>query len=219
MIAENLLSKTFVPLRSTDTGREALTIMNIYSVRHLPVVDHTHLINVLSEDDILANDIEAPVASYKSPIQQVFVHTYDHIYEVMRILAERNLTVIPVVNEKEEYVGMVTQEDLLKYFAGFGAFAEPGSIVVLTMNKRDYSLSEISRIVESEHATILSAFISNHPDSNRLDVTLKLNTQNDNAIIKSFERFDYEVKASFRETEYLDTLQERYDALMSFLNV
>ena len=134
-------------------------------------------------------------------------------------MAESSLTVIPAVNDEGDYIGLITQEDLLGYFADTGAFKEPGSIFVLEMSRRDYSLAEIARIIESENAVILSSFISSHPDSTRIDVTLKVNSQNLRPIIATFERFDYQVKASFNESEYVESLKERFDALMSYLKI
>lgn len=219
MVAENLLSNTLVPLRTSDTGREALTIMNLFSVRHLPVVEGDELKCVISEDDILVHDVDNPISTFCDPFQRPYVHEYDHIYEVMRLMAERRLTVIPVLDAENHYLGLISQDDLLKYFANTGAFVEPGCIVVLEIAKRDYSLAEISRIVESENISILSSFITSNPQSEKLDVTLKLNTQNIQNILATFERFNFMVKASFNETDYLDTLRERYDALMTYLNV
>ncbi len=219
MVAESLMTDEMAPLRVTDTGREALTIMNVFSVRHLPIVDDKTLLGVISEDDILSNDIDEAVSSYQFPINKSAVLKHEHIYEVMRILAESKLTVIPVVNEKNEYIGLISQDVVLNYFASSGSFTEPGSIVVLSIGKRDYSLAEISRLVESEKGTILSSLISSKPDSQRIDVTLKLSSQNIQAIIATLRRFDYEIKAAYSESDYLNTLQERYDSLMSYLNV
>ena len=220
MVAENLITDNLAPLRLEDTGHEALTIMNLFGVRHLPVVDGTEFKALLAEDEILSNDIDGKIKDYvfpKSPT--AFVRTFDHIYEVMRLMAEKNVTVIPVLNPENQYVGMIAQNDLLNYFAASSSFAEPGSIVVLEVGKRDYSLAEISRIVESENARILSSFITSRPDSQRLDVTLKLSSNTIQNLIATFERFDYNVKASFDESDYLDSLKERYDALMTYLNV
>lgn len=219
MIAENLITDTLAPLRLDDTGQEALTIMNLFGVRHLPLVDENVFKAVVSEDDILANNIDNQIGSYEVTMVSAFVRSYDHIYEVMRLMAEKNVTIIPVLNNENAYIGMISQNDLLNYFANSSSFAEPGSIVVLEMGKRDYSLAEISRIVESENTAILSSFITSRPDSQKLDVTLKLSTQSIQNVIATLERFDYVIKASFNESDYLDSLKERYDALMSFLNV
>ena len=220
MVAEKLITDSLAPLRMDDTGQEALTIMNLFGVRHLPVVDGKTFKGLLSEDDILSNDIEAEISTYDLPSSPTsFVRNYEHIYEIMRLMAEKVVTVIPVLNPDNEYIGMVSQNDLLNYFAASSSFAEPGSIVVLEVGKRDYSLAEISRIVESENGAILSSFITSRPDSQRLDVTLKLSSSSIHNLIATFERYDYTVKASFDESDYLDSLKERYDALMSYLNV
>ncbi len=219
MIAENLISDVIVPLRTSDTGEEALSIMNEFFVRHLPIVNNEQLLGLVSEEDILDMDVEEPVGSYKLSIHQPYVSARAHLYEVMRLLAENNLTVIPVVDDSHSYIGLITLEDLLRFFANSGSFRDPGSIIVLEMGRQDYSLSEISRLVESENAVILSTFVTTYAESSRIDITLKINTQNISAILATFQRFDYQIKASFSESNYTDTLRERYDALMNYLNV
>jgi CBS domain-containing protein len=129
------------------------------------------------------------------------------------------LTVIPVVNADNDYEGMISQEDVLNFFARTASFSDTGSIVVLEIGRRDYSMTEISRIVESEGAVILSSFITSEQDANLIEVTIKINRQNIQNIISTFERFNYSIKASFNEQEYLESLQERYDSLMSYLSI
>ena len=219
MIASNLLSKTMVPLRTSDTGEEALSIMNDFYVKQLPIVNNEQLLGLISEDDVLNHDVEEPVGSYQLSMSRPYVKENDHIYEVLRLLSEYQLTVIPVVDAEDNYLGLITQEDLIRFFANIGSFTEPGSIIVLEVSKRDYTMSEISRIVESENAAILSSFITSNLDSTKIDVTIKINRQDIQTIIATFERFEYSIKASFFETDYFDSLKERYDSLMSYLNV
>lgn len=219
MIAQDLVSNIIIPLRTSDTGDEALEIMNEFSVRHLPVVNNQQLLGLVSEDDILEHDVQEAVGSYRLSLTRPYVKERDHIYEVMRMLAEYHLTIVPVIDEEDNYKGLITQDDLLRYFANMSSMREPGCIVILEMGKRDYSLSEISRIVESENATVLSSFVTSEMYSSRINVTIKLNRQNIQHILATFRRFNYTIIASFNELEYLDTLRERYDALMSYLNV
>ncbi|PSR14210.1 MAG: CBS domain-containing protein [Bacteroidetes bacterium] len=219
MIAENLISDTIIPLRTSDTGAEALGIMNEFYLRHLPIVNQEELLGLLSEDEILDNDAEEPVGSYHLTLNHPFVQTRDHLYDVMRLVADHQLTAIPVVDDQRRYVGLITTEHLIRHFAESGAFREPGGIIVLEMTRQDYSLAQIARIVESENAVILSAHVQTFPDSPRIEVTIKVNKQNIGNILASFERFDFIVKATFNELEYFDTLRERYDGLINYLNV
>ena len=219
MVAETLMTDSLVPLRTSDTGEEALGLMNDFYLKHLPIVNNETLLGLLSEDDVLNNNVDEAVGSYQLSLHNAYAYTDDHIYEVMRQLAEKQLTVIPVINREQTYVGMITQEDLLNYFARTGSFTEPGSIIVLEMQRRDYSLAELARLVESENAAVLSSFISSDLSSSVIHVTLKINKQNIQGLLATFERFSYEVKASFNEGEYLQNLQARYDSLMTYLNV
>jgi len=219
MVAENLITTAILPLRTSDTGDEALTIMDDFHVRHLPIVNDKQLLGVISDDDILLHDVNEAVGSYALSLRRPYVKSDDHIYEVMRLLAEHQLTIIPVVNSDNDYEGMISQEDLLNYFAKTASFSDTGSIVILEVARRDYSMTEISRIVESEGAQILSSFITSEQDAHLMEVTIKINRQNIQNIISTFERFNYEIKASFNEQEYLESLQERYDSLMSYLSI
>jgi acetoin utilization protein AcuB len=219
MTAEALISDALVPLRPTDTGEEALGIMNEFYIRHLPLVQEGQLVGMLSEDAILDADPMQEVGQYRLPAQPPSVFPDDHLYDVMKMLVEYKLTVVPVIDREGTYLGMITNEDLLRFFGESSTFRDPGSIVILEMGQQDYSLAEIARIVESEGAVILSSFVSADTDSNRIEVTIKVNSQSIAATLATFERFDYNVKASFNEKQLQDSLRERYDSLMNYLNV
>lgn len=219
MIAENLISDIIIPLRTSDTGAEALSTMGEFFVRHLPIVNREELLGLISEDEILDNDAEEPVGSYRLNPSLPFVRINDHLYDVMRLVADYQLSAIPVVDDQRRYIGLITADNLIRHFAEIGAFREPGGIIVLEMVRQDYSLAQLARIVESENAVILSSYVQTFNDSPRIEVTLKINKQNILNILASFERFDFIVKATFNETEYFDSLRERYDSLISYLNV
>jgi CBS domain-containing protein len=219
LTAESLISDAIIPLSPSDTGEEALGVMNEFYVRHLPMVENGELKGVISEDDILDADALQPLGSYRLPVQPPSVFPDDHLYDVMRILTEYNLTVIPVINREGTYIGMITNEDLLRSFGESSTFSSQGSIVVLEVLRHDYSLSEISRIVESEGAVVLSSFVRSFEGSNRLEVTIKVNSQSIAATLATFERYNYSVKASFNEKLLSDALRERFDSLMNYLEV
>jgi CBS domain-containing protein len=143
----------------------------------------------------------------------------DHLFEVMRKMAEYELTVIPVIDNTERYVGSITLESLMLYYANSFSFEEPGSILVLETDRAHYSMFEIARIVEEESAAILCSFLTFEDHSSRVTVTLKINKQDITRITASFVRYDYTIKGTFTELEINDTLQDRYDSFMHYLNV
>lgn len=219
MTAEQLVSQSIIPLQTSDTGEVALEMMSELGVRHLPIVNNMQLLGVISEEDVLNFDVTEAVGSYGLSLPKPYVKKTDHILEVMRLQSELELSLIPVVDEDHNYLGSISIDGLLTQFSRLAAISGPGSILVLDLNKRDYSLAEIARIVESENMAILSSFVTTYPDSSRIDVTLKLNSQNAFNLLATFERFKYEVKATYLESDYVDSLKERYDALISYLNI
>jgi len=137
----------------------------------------------------------------------------------MKLVVDFNLTVIPVLNDEGDYMGLITIEDLLRKLADTGSITQPGGVLVLEMAPRDYSLSEISRLIELENAMILSSFISSPYGTNNLELTLKLNKEDLKHIVATLERFGYDVTSSFYESEFIDTLNDRYEGLMRYLDV
>jgi CBS domain-containing protein len=152
MKAAELVSQEMIPLKTSDTGEEALSIMGDFYVRHLPIVNNEQFLGLLSEDDILNNDIKEPVGSYQLSLTRPYVDEESHLYEVLSIMSEFQLSVIPVVDIEKDYLGLIALNDLLSALSRMGSFSEPGGIVVLEMSRINYSLTEISRIVESENA-------------------------------------------------------------------
>ena len=88
----------------------------------------------------------------------------------------------------------------------------------MEINQNDYSMSEIARIIEESNAKILSSYITSVPDSTKMELTIKVNITEIDAIIKDFERFEYKVMASYQEGSSKDDMTERYESLMRYLN-
>ena len=219
MIAKELISSAVLPLKTSETGERALEFMADFHVRHLPIVNKMQLLGLISEDDIYAHDVSEAVGSYSLSIQKTCVKQNDHIFEVMSLMAEYDLTTVPVVDDDDQYMGIITLEDILHYYASSFSFKEPGSILVLKMNKQDYLLSEISRLIEMENASIIGTFISNIPESTNILVTIKINKQEISKIVATLQRFEYEIEGTYTESSYVNMLKDRYDSLISYLNI
>ncbi len=221
LIAKDLISETIAAVSPNEKGEKALSMMNVFQVRHLPIVHNGKLINILDEDDILKNGFDKPISDYDLKDNKKFVNHNCHIFNIIDRLAKNDLSLIPVIDDNDQYLGCISQQDLFQYFGDIFTFEFPGSIIELTVKVRDYSLQEISHIVESEHSSIIGLMINDHdPKDNFMEIIIKLNKKNISGIISAFERFGYKIKASYSSDNYsLDILKDRYDALMHYLNV
>jgi acetoin utilization protein AcuB len=221
MIAKHLITGSIAPLKTSDTGAFAITQMEEYHLMHLPIVNEVDFLGVISESEVLAiNELDQPIGSYRLSQNRAYVNEGQHIFEVIRTFATLKLTMLPVLDEKHYYLGMITMSSLCQHLAEMTSIINPGGIIVLEINNNDYSLSEIARIVESNDAKVLSLYITSHPDSTKMDVALKINRIDIGPLLQTFFRYNYIVKASWsNEDAYNDDLRDRFDSLMNYLNV
>jgi acetoin utilization protein AcuB len=219
MIAKDLLTDKITPIRTSTTGLDAIGFMDEYRVFHLPVVNDLDLLGLISEEDInIYNHLEESIGNCHLSLGRLSVSEDQHTYDVIRLMTENKLSLIPVTDKHNHYLGVITHARIIEQFAHFTSLMNPGGIIVLEINERDYSLSEIAQIVETNDAAVLSVFLNSIPDSTRMEVTLKLNKLDISAVLQTFSRYDYVVKASFSEGDYDDLLRDRFDSLMSYLN-
>jgi len=218
MMASAFIDPSIVPLKISDSVAIAIDFFKEFSVRQLPVVQDNICIGILSLDEIEEELADIPVLDFIN-LSYSFASTYDHIYEVMRAISEQSVTLFPIIDENNNYLGCITLASLFKNYVNCAAFSQPGSILVLEMDKKNYSLAEIARIVESENKVILSSLLSSNAESDRLEITLKLNSAQIQNLLSTFERFGYKIKATFDEEDVKDTLKNRYESLMTYLNV
>lgn len=220
MRAKDLITEEIPPLTHLDTGERALNWMDEFKVSHLAVLKNGNFVGVISEADILDKmEMDQTLDVLFQHLPRPFVFAGDHIYQVLSKVSEFKLSLIPVLNENEEYLGCTSVHHLLRLIANTGSIKENGGILVLEMARTDYSMAQIAQIVESNDARILSSYIMSSPDSTNIEVTLKLNRIELDRIIRTFERYDYIIKASYQKSVYEDDLKFRYDSLMNYLNL
>ncbi len=220
MIAKELISIHIPSISRNDDGEKALLIMDENRVSHLAVVDNGQYHGLISDTEIYdLDDTFVPINKLKPVLMNTSVKQYDYIYDILGIFAENNITALPVLDDNEQYLGVIGQEQIVKALRKITNANEPGGVIVLGLNVRDYSMVQVSQIVESEGLKILSAYTSSQNNSLKMDLVLKINKSDLSSVIASFDRFNYEIKASFHESSHEEDLQSRYDQFLKYLNI
>ena len=220
MFAAELINYEITPLHTSDTVQRALERMAEFHVRHMPIVNEEQFLGMVAEADLIAEtDHQTAIGAVALSLVNPYVREDQHIYDVIRLFYEQQLTIVPVLDLKKNYLGSISIIDMNNWFARITSVSEPGGILVLEISNRNNSLAHISQIVESDNAQILSSYVRTFPDSTRMEVTLKVNKQDISGITSTFLRYGYEIKATFNHTENRDGAMDRYDALMNYLNL
>ena len=220
MLNKEIISVTIPTLNLDDTVLRAQELMNDFHLAHLPVLANDRLLGMVTEDSILgAADDELLIASLQGDFSSVAVQAQTHFIEAVQFANEYHLTVIPVVEKNAEYVGAISAADLLKQLGKIMGVSTPGGIIVLEMEKANFSFSEISKLVETNDAQIHQLNTYWDASSSLFFVTLKVNRLEVADIIATFQRYEYKVKYYFGEEMYENELRSNYDHLMNYLSI
>jgi len=221
MTAKDLISEIIPSLKTSDTGQTALNWMEIFRISHLLIVNNQDFLGLISDTDIYdTNQPDEPIGNHELTLLKPYVTEDQHLFEVIGLAARLRLSVVPVLNNKNHYRGVITTNDLVHYIAGMSSMDQPGGILVLELIEQDYSFSQIVQIVESNNIKVLSMYITSPQESTRLEVTLKVNATDLLALIKTFERYNYDVKTWITTNDSIDRFySERFDLLMKYLNM
>ena len=219
MIANDLISSSLLTIDYNENGDSALKLMDEFRVYHLAVTNKKKYLGVISENEILNWDKSSEnINSHTDKLIQSSVRFSQHLFDIIQEVEKYSLSIIPVLNEKNDYLGAITNRRLLYTIAKSTAIQSIGGVIVLKIKHNDYHMSEIARIIESNNAKILSSYITSESEMEYIEVTIKLNKVNITSIVKDFERFDYIITASYNKVDQTIDLTDRYESLMRFLN-
>ena len=191
--------------------------MDEFRVNHLPVFKGAEYMGLVSEVEILdAGELDKNLEIFIGNMPKIAVQQDQHIYDVIKILDDYHISLVPVMDNANRFLGVISYKEIISAMVETFTLTEPGSVFVLEMNEVDYALSEIARIVESNDAKVLSSHVNKIGDSNVVDVTVKVNTVSIDGILQTL---DYTIKASFQKGTYENDMNDRYEEFMRYLDI
>jgi predicted transcriptional regulator len=207
--------------KAIDSHKTIATVKDFFmelNYSHFPVLEEGVFIGSIASEDIETFDNEKKVIDYKYTLEPFFTRTDSIWIEVLEIFAKNRTNLIPVLDENNNYVGYYEIEDIMSFFHQTPFLKEPGRIIKVKKGVLDYSMSQITQIVESNNGKLLGMFIS-ELDISTIEVTVKINIGPINEIIQTFRRYGYEITSEHLEDNYINTLKERSDYLDKYLNM
>ena len=220
MKAIELIQNDIPPVRINETIEKALNWMDEFKLNHIPVVNETEYVGLLSDDMVYDyNHLKDPISNINFLGKQQSVLENAHFFQIMSLISSYKLSVVPVCDEQRNYKGSISTKKLINVFSKQSGFNSGGAVITLLVNDFDYQLSQIAQIIESNDAKILSLYSENLESNNQLKLTIKISDGKLGAVLQTFSRYDYTVQDVFSDDEINNQSKQRYDHLMKYLNV
>jgi len=219
MTAAELADEELPLLKQVDTCDQAMSFMDEYKLSHYPVVNEGLYVGLVYEKDLFEfDDWSQTIAQSHIRLPQISVNENDHFLSTVQRMFESKLTVLPVINTKGLYKGMISNSRVVQVFGSASIVQDIGSVIEIELAANDYYLTEISRIIENTNVKILGTYIRNIAD-NKIVLTIKLNKHEVEEALNTLDRFGYKVFASYHLKSENSTPQDRFENLMHILNL
>ncbi len=183
----------------------------------LPVQKNNRLFGSVTLDDCISSK-EKSIEKLVSP-GFLSVHYQMHLFDVLQIFKSSPKNVCAVLGENQEWVGILTKNQMINSLSQTLSIEQNGSILILEMSSAQYSTNELSRIIEGEGSKVLGLWLHKDEDSARIKVTVKINTSNVERIINGFDRFGYDIIATFGDEDYKDNIDRKFQSLMKYIDL
>ena len=220
MLTRELISPSLPILHLHDKIFNALQMMNDCHVTHLAVDDDGKYVGTVNEEVLMqAPDDTAELRELQEGFAGYSVNQNDHFLKALQLAVENRLSVVPVIDENKELLGVVSYREMLKQASEFVNVKDPGGLIVLELETTNYSFSEISRLVETNDAQITQLNTHTDQQTGLMQVTIKINKAEISDIVATFQRYEYNVKYYFGEELYENELKTNYDNLMNYLKL
>lgn len=207
----------FKPLTLQSTVKEALELFKTYPITHIPILENGFFIGCISQSDILTlENTESSLLEQRDFLDHFNALDENSVLELLKVFANNDTNILPVISENN-YVGYYELNDILEVFSHSPFLNSDGFILIIEKQNKEYTFSEISQIVESNNGKLLGCYISN-TNGDKVELTLKISSQEINEIIQTFRRYNYTIITEHKDDFYLEELKNRSEYLQKFLN-
>ena len=146
------------PFEVDATISELQEVFNQLTYSHVPIQKDGVFLGCLSETDIYCFDSDLKINDILYAIEGFFVKSNSTWLNILGEFASNDCNIMPVLDEKNNYLGYYQLIDVISLFNKTPFFSEAGGTIIVEKAYNDYSLSEISQIIESNNIKLLGLF-------------------------------------------------------------
>jgi predicted transcriptional regulator len=219
MNINDYILKEIKALRLKNSIKSSRKLFKNYPITHFPVIENDKLLGSFAEEDIqtIENKKDELVA-HAHLLNSFFADEKATVLELLKIFADNDTNIVPVLNEDKNYIGYYDLRDVLDVFSTSPFMIEESETLIVEKLKEDYSMGEVSQIVEATGGKLLGLYIS-EKNGDFVQITLKIVTNEINEIIQTFRRYDYKIISTHENDIYLEDLKNRSEYLQKYLEM
>jgi predicted transcriptional regulator len=214
----NYITNDFRAIDSQETIASVQDFFADVNFSHFPVLENGIFIGSIASDDVETFATDKKAIDYKYTLERFFARKSMLWLDVLEVFAKNHTNTVPVIDENNTYIGYYEMDDIMKFFQETPFLKEQGGIIIVQKGLLDYSMGQVTQIVESNNGKILGCFIS-EADLENVQITVKIGVGPMNEIIQTFRRYNYEIISEHQEDAYINSLKERSDYLDKYLNI
>jgi acetoin utilization protein AcuB len=150
---------------SKDQGiRDCVDLMKDFSIRHLPVVENQKLVGLVTESDLRevssASSMEHMTVESVMIPQPITVSPDTDIEDAARLIYFNKIGGLPVVDDDQELIGIITVMDLLEVFIDLMGVMKSSSRIDIILGDDPEAFERVSALIRAEGGEIISVGIS-----------------------------------------------------------
>ncbi len=221
MLVEEILNTDIAPLTEKDAVSLALTKLDLLHIQKFVVVNEEGKATGMVNIETLAEVVDESTKLSELPLEElVSVRPMQHLFETTRLMFAHELYVLPVTDAHGKFLGLVRKREVLHALNEIFNLSSYGSVITIELNQRDYTLSDIVRIAETEGAKILGIAVQQpNAESGTYRVSIKLNLEDSSTVSAALRRFGYVISSEENSESLEHNFSDRADELIRYLDI
>lgn len=218
MLVSDYISKDFIPPELNQTVGHALDLMQSFQLTHIPVFEGLGFLTNYAKEILESQPLDKKLSELKELGDYFYLTSGGSLLDALEHFHTHETNLLVVLDLEMHYVGLLLMEDVISELSTMPFIAEAGALLVVEVMQKNYSISEISKIAESNNARIIGLFVTAY-DHGKVRIAIKMVAENLASIGETFERFDYKVLHKFFVDEKEDMMKDRFNQLMKYLDI
>lgn len=218
MLVNNYISKDFIPPNVNSSVGTAVNLLRDFNLTHIPLFEGLSFIGNISGETLEDFSPDEKLISVKDYSEYFYITQTASLFDAVQSFHNHSTNMLPVINEEKHYLGSLMVEDVISALSTMPFIVEPGAIMTVEIPQKQFSISEVSKIVESNNARITGLFVTAY-EEDKVQITIKLMSENLASVSETFERFGYSVVHKFYSDEKEEMLRNRFEQLMKYLDI